>query len=186
MIHQQANRGKARNSSGCKPDWDRLVDDHLDFAYRVAGRFLTSPVDIQDAIQAAFIKAWKSFQQFDPNRSLFSTWFFTILKNTCIDARRRLAHAPLKAPLDAARFLAGHPDEAPDEHLARQELYTAILFLADRLPEKQKDCFLLRDVQGFSLKETAALTGQSEGSVKTSVYLARKKIRQWIEKEKYL
>jgi len=166
--------------------WRQLVDENLDFAWQVARRFLTGHEDIQDAIQAAFVKAWKSFQQYDSEKSLFSTWFFTILKNTCIDLQRQNMKRFLRNKEVPEEQVAQNPAESLSDQLDNEEIYRHILVMADDLPLMQKECFMLRDVQGYSMKEIAGKTGQTEGSIKTSVYLARKKLRQWIEEKQLL
>ena len=181
-LSNMANNSESVNK---KTLWKEVTEAHLDFAWQIAKRFLTNHEDIQDAIQAAFIKAWKSYQQYDAERSLFSTWFFTILKNTCIDYQRQQKRRQKQPDTELTDRLADSNQNVADQ-LENQELYQLILSLADELPLMQKECFMLRDVQGYSMKEIAEQTGQTEGSVKTNVYLARKKLRQWITEKKLI
>lgn len=157
----------------------RLMKDHMDFAFVISSRFLTNSADIQDAIQNAFMKAWKSFQQFDPEKATFSTWLFQIIRNECLD-RWRAARKHQDVTLAEVREI---PDRDLNQQMETIELYERILLLAEKLPDTQKSCFFMRDVQGLSVREVTERTRQSENSVKSNLHLARKKLKKWIEEE---
>ncbi len=157
-----------------------LMEENMDFACNIAGRFLTQPADIQDAVQNAFIKAWLSFSKYRPDKALFSTWFYSIIKNECID-RIRSQKKDLHIPADEVSV--SDLSQQADSY-GELDLYQRIIILADSFPATQKETFILRDIEGLSIREVVKKTGQSEGSVKTNLYLARKKIREWMEKGK--
>lgn len=157
----------------------RLMKDSTDFAYQVARRFFEDQEEIKDAVQSAYIKAWRAFQSYSEKKSLFTTWYFSILRNECLDRIRKNSKI-------YEEDINRHPNlssNSPAEDLENKELYKNIILLAERLPRRQKEVFILRDIQGFAVKEVAGKTGQSEGSTKTNLYLARKKMRTWIIEE---
>lgn len=159
-----------------------LMKENLDFAFAMARRFLTNPQDIEDAIQSAFIKSWKSFQQFDSDRSSFSTWYYSILKNQCLDRLRQINQ------LKQISLEVNEPMEngiQPDD-FENREIIGHILRLSEKLSPAQKNTFLLRDIHGLSVKEVAEKTRQTEGSVKTNVYHARKKMKEWLIQAKII
>ncbi|MCD6346745.1 MAG: sigma-70 family RNA polymerase sigma factor [Bacteroidales bacterium] len=155
----------------------RLMEENMDFAHHIAKRFFNDPAEAQDAIQNAFIKAWQSFGNYKADQALFSTWFYSIIRNECIDrirSKNRNIHIPLNET-----DLSGFAQE--QQSLDELDLYQRVIIMADHLPPSQKETFLLRDIEGFSIREVIKETGQTEGSVKTNLYLARKKIRQWLK-----
>ena len=150
-----------------------LMHENMDFAYHIAKQFIKQPTDIQDAIQTAFIKAWKAFDQYHPEKSRFTTWFYSIIKNECID-RIRSDKSNLNTTLDKADLKAVVEDEHAGDTMG---LYQTIILEAEYLPAAQKETFILRDIEGYTIREVREITGQTQGSIKTNLYLARKKIR---------
>lgn len=154
----------------------------MDFAYNIARKFFDEKDDIQDAVQSAFIKAWNSFSNFNEKKSLFSTWYYSILRNECIDRLRK--------GIDHHKGNTKQPELLSSSDLSNEadnkELYQQIILLAERLSVIQKETFLLRDIHGYTIKETVNISGQSEGSIKTNLYLARKKMKKWLIEEDLL
>lgn len=150
----------------------------MNFAYRVARKFLRDQEEIKDAIQSAYIKAWKAFDSYSDQKSQFTTWLYTILRNECID---RLRKGQIHVGEELSKFELTVSEE-PEEEFLKQELHQQILILAENLPPQQKEIFLLRDFQGYSIKEVIEITGLTEGSIKTNLYHARQKLRSWILK----
>lgn len=181
MPVSKQNRKSEKNLESKEQKFTRLMNNNMDFAYNIARRFFEGKDDIQDAVQSAFIKAWKSFSNFNEKKSLFSTWYYSILRNECID-RLRKDTEHYKENVKQLENLSTN-DSAYE--IENRELYQQIILIAERLSGIQKETFLLRDIQGYSIKEVVKITSQSEGSIKTNLYLARKKMRIWIN-EAYL
>lgn len=161
---------------------EKLFSDHMNnnmnFAYSIARNYLSADEDIQDAIQVSFIKAWNSFDSFDTEKSQFSTWFYSILKNECLDRIRKVQRSPEINSLYPDNLTV---DESRNSDL--KESYKNVLQMADKLSKTQKEIFILRDIKGLSIKEVAACTKQSKGSIKSNLHLARKNIKQWMIEE---
>lgn len=154
------------------------MNESMNFAYSVVKRYLTDYDDVKDTIQAAYIKAWKSFPKYDAEQSSFTTWLFTILKNECIDKLRMPQTKINKNDVHRESVAGPNESDISDE----RELYQIILELAEKLSPAQREIFILRDIREHSIKEVVEITGQSEGSIKTNLYLARKNIKQWMIK----
>lgn len=154
------------------------MNNNMNFAYSIAQKYFSIEEEIQDAIQVSFIKAWNSFASFDSEKSQFSTWFYSILKNECLDRVRKFKKSPEMHIVnsDSATF-----DESAHSDL--KESYQNIMKMAEKLSKTQKEIFILRDIKGLSIKEVVAKTKQSEGSIKSNLHLARKNIKQWMIKE---
>ena len=179
LKNNNIQEGKGRSDDQI---FTQFMNESMDFAYQVARQFIKNPDEIRDAIQVAYIKAWKSFSNFSEDKSLFTTWYYSILRNECIDHLRKQRKF-YKEDINQANSLNG--DEWSVD-IESYELHQQIILLADRLSAGQKEVFLLRDVQGYAIKEVAQITRKSVGSIKTNLYLARKKLRSWIIEEKII
>ena len=165
-------RYQKKSNHNVEKIFSKHMNNNMDFAYSIARNYFSVDEEIQDAIQVAFIKSWNSFASYDPEKSQFSTWFYSILKNECLDRVRKIKRSP-------AMYIVNSDSATFDEsaHSDLKESYQNILQQADNLSKTQKDIFILRDIKGLSIKEVAANTKQSEGSIKSNLYLARKNIR---------
>ena len=143
--------------------------------YRVQfGRYavaMTGDADTAaDAIQEAFIRAWRSLASCeDPAR--FGSWFFRILTNQCHDARKRRRPADDVGALDLAA------KDRADAQLERSELADALDRAMEQLTSEQREAFVLKHVDGRSYEEMAALLGTGVDALKMRVYRARETLR---------
>ncbi len=180
LIKRHATSSKKTGSK--ELEFTQLMNESMNFAFQIARQFFSETDEIQDAIQNAYIKAWNSFDRYSAQQSLFTTWYYSILRNECIDRLRRRR----KYYQEDITSIPNLGNQENFETLESKELHQEIILLADRLSPTQKEIFILRDIQGFSIKEVAKSTGHSEGSIKTSLYLARKKLRIWILEEELI
>lgn len=176
MVRQKTNLSIPQSLVSKDRQFTLRVKASMDFAYQVAGKFLQDPEEIKDAIQSAYIKAWKAFDSYSDQKSQFTTWLYSILRNECID-RLRKYKTQVREELAKVELPDG---KQPEEEYLKQEMHQQILILAENLPPSQKEIFLLRDLQGYSIKEVIEITGTTEGSIKTNLYHARQKLRSWI------
>src|SRR5262245_36431188 len=79
----------ARVSHGEATAFDALVDRHWNLALQVAQEYRGPYHDAEDLVQKAFFRAYLRAHQYNLEAASFKTWFFTILKNLCIDIGRR-------------------------------------------------------------------------------------------------
>lgn len=127
--------------------------------------------DGRDLAQDVFVLAWRNLRRFR-GESAFSTWLFAVARNACVDAARRRAARPARAPGsdEAAAQLRDLGGGGADPTVA------AIFQVAARLPEPQREAFLLRDLQGLSYREIAALQQVPAGTVRSRIAAARQAI----------
>lgn len=135
---------------------------------RMAHRLLGRPQEAEDAVQETFLKLYRGIDGFRRG-SVFSSYLFRILINTCTDMMRKRKHVEF-ADVETDRLPAG----------ASSEFRHSIDQAVNRLPDRMKACFLLNAVEEFTLQEVADMLDISIGSVKTSVHRARKKLRFWL------
>ena len=100
----------------------RLVDEHLDRAYRLAAVVLHDQTEAQDAVHDAFVTAWRKFDSLrEPAR--FEAWFDRIVVNTCRDRMRHARRLQVRELSDGPGMVAADPTAAvPDEVVVRRAL----------------------------------------------------------------
>lgn len=139
---------------------------------RYAVRMLGSREDAEEALQDAFVRAFRSLAKCDdPDR--FGPWFFRILANRCRTAGARRSRRERTFVSDDIA-LHGASEEHPAERAAwREELERALM----RLEEDQREAFLLKHVEELGYDEMAVLTGVGVSALKMRVKRACERLR---------
>jgi RNA polymerase sigma-70 factor (ECF subfamily) len=156
-----------RVQKGDREAYQEIVVRHMQTAYYVALAFVHNHQDALDISQEAFIRAFRKIKKFDTKRPFFP-WFYRILKNICIDHykhRRRLNEVPLE---DVRVLEAEHEDK---------EMKKALWKGIDELPHEQKEIIVLRYFQQLSYQEIAELLDKPMGTVMSSLYYAKKRLK---------
>lgn len=149
-----------------------LVERYSGKAYGVALSIVGTPQDAEDAVQTAFIRALGRIEQLRPG-SPFGPWFYSVLRSTALNLRRREGLRAHPAIPDAAAG-GGRPDEELDRTLTRERVLDAL----ETLPEQQRTAVVLYDLQGFSHKEVAESLGVAVGTSRAHVHHGRKALRE--------
>ena len=139
-----------------------LVRRHRDRMWAIALRTLGDPEEAADAVQDAFISAFRSASGFR-GQAQVSTWLHRIVVNACLDRIRRNRARPTSPLPDAG---PGEPASALDA-VADRECRMAVDDALRALPVEQRAAIVLVDVEGYSVAETAQLLGVAEGTVKS-------------------
>ncbi|HET6202987.1 MAG TPA: sigma-70 family RNA polymerase sigma factor [Planctomycetota bacterium] len=152
----------------------------------VARRFLPQTHDAEDALQDAFLSAFKAFAGFEGGSRL-STWLHRIVVNAALmklRSRRRKPEESIDDLLPTFRedgHAADHPvpgwRTSAEENLERQETRQIVRSCIDRLPESYRNVLLLRDIEGFDTAETARLLDVNSNVVKIRLHRARQALR---------
>lgn len=153
--------------------------------YRLALRITLNPAEAEDVVQETMIKIWNRRDQWDEIESI-EAFSLTICRNLALDKMRKIEGQ--NQSLDEVANDA--PDRSyssnPEEQAMQQDRIELIRRLIGQLPEKQRSAMQLRDFEGKSYKEIAAIMGISEEQVKINIFRARQAIRQkYFETEKY-
>jgi RNA polymerase sigma-70 factor (ECF subfamily) len=168
-----------RFAAGDRTALDDLFRRYRGVAYRVAYRLLGREADALDAVQDGFVKALTHLDRFRGHSS-FKTWLLRIVSNAALDVgrhRRRDARVPQAPAADAPdRFgpAALPPADAP---LVRADLRQALDAALARLPESQRQTFVLHADGGLSYREVADALGISIGTVMSRLFYARQKLK---------
>ena len=151
--------------------------------FRTARGILRDDADAEDAVQDAYVSAYRALADFKGESSL-STWLTRIVVNKSLERLRCRAAggAPPAAPAahDERRAALA---ETPEAMAMRRELRRVIEGSIDRLPDGCRTVFMLRAVEELSVAETAASLGMSEAAVKTALFRARHLLRDTIGRE---
>lgn len=149
-----------------------IVERYMKRAYYIALSFVRNTQDAMDISQESFIKAFRKIKRFDPEKSFFP-WFYKLLKNLCLDHIKRRRRTQ-EIPLDEARVLK---EEREDKEM-KEILWRGI----EELPFEQREVIILRYFQQCSYQEIAEITARPVGTVMSSLYYAKKRLREVIKK----
>jgi len=167
---------------GERDAFEVLVDRYKQKAYRIAFDFTRDREEAKDLSQEAFLQAFSHLGGFD-RRSSFYTWFYRILVNLCLDARRRRLRVTWES-LDEKTEKGGglekiaNPGASPDQEAMRGEISRKIGEALETLPPKQRAVFLLKNHQGLSISEIAAIMKTAEGTIKAHLHRAVMSLRE--------
>ncbi len=161
----------AAHAAGDPHAFTELVRRHRDRLWAVALRTLRDPEEAADALQEAFISAFRAAGSFRAE-SQVTTWLHRIVVNACLDRIRRRQARPT-VPLPEAG--PGEPAVSRDA-MADRETSLAVQSALAELPAEQRSAIVLVDVEGYSVAETAKILGIAEGTVKSRCARGRGKL----------
>lgn len=139
--------------------------------FNLAYRFSRNYSSAEDLLQEIFIKAFSKISNLRSPEKL-KCWMYRIAVNTCINFSRKKG-ARNEIPFDHMEDVCGHEEDNPH---VRNDLERAVCLL----PPKQKSIFLLHDVQGFTHSEIAGIMKVRQGTIKSQLFKARMKLRQYL------
>jgi RNA polymerase sigma-70 factor (TIGR02960 family) len=165
-----------------------LFDRHRRELHVHCYRMLASYDQAEDAVQDAFLRAWRSRETFDGDHP--RAWLYRIATNVCLDMTRRsgrqvptvnsIAEIPWLQPYpDRLLNEAAPPDAEPEAvAVARETIELAYLAVIQLLPARQRAVLLLRDVQGWPAVETAQMLDMSVAAANSALQRARATLRE--------
>ncbi len=170
--------------AGDRAEFARLVDAYSAPIYRLGLRMLGTPQDAEDVLQNTFLNVLTHLSTFE-GRSSLSTWLYRIAANEALMLIRKRKPEVNLEPVDAEenaedRLPTQFADWSalPEEELLSGEGKKILDQAIQTLPESMRIVFLLRDVEGISIKETADALNLTETNVKTRLLRARMFLRE--------
>jgi RNA polymerase sigma-70 factor (ECF subfamily) len=169
--------------AGDKAEFARLMDAYSTPIYRLALKMLADPQDAEDALQTTFLKAFQHIGEFE-GRSSLSTWLYRIAANEALMLLRRkrpelpLDEEPEEGEAPPRPFQFADWGHLPERELLSGEAKKQFDRAVQKLPEKLRIVFLLRDMEGLSIKDTSEALNLSETAVKTRLLRARLNLRE--------
>ena len=152
--------------------------------YAAANRLTRNPADAEDLIQETFLRAFRGFHQFQEGTNL-KAWLYRILMNTFINSYRKKLRQPQTISDEEvddwylySRMAEGSAEPSAEmavlEALPDEDVQEAL----SSLPEQFRIAVLLADVEGFSYKEIAEITGVPIGTVMSRLHRGRKALEK--------
>jgi RNA polymerase sigma-70 factor (ECF subfamily) len=181
----------ARAKRGDTQAFGVIADRHKDRLRRIFYHLFWNWEEAEDAAQEVLLRVWLARDSYEP-RARFSTYLFTIARNHWLNRRARTNRRPKVVSLQeqfgpgAAAMLRRMADEAPspeDRVMRSYELFR-IRRAIDELPEKQRLVFILCHLEGLRCAEVAEMLGIPEGTVKSRMWHAIRKLRHKLAEPK--
>jgi len=157
--------------------------------FRTAWSVLGNHSDAEDVVQQAYLKAFNSLDRYEGEASL-ATWLTRITLNTALDCKRALERRRAALAEQDVSMIEDHralqktnegSGALPEHELVRAELARYLKAAVANLPEDFRLIFVLREMEGMSVRDTAEATGLPEATVKTRLFRARKLLRKALE-----
>jgi RNA polymerase sigma-70 factor, ECF subfamily len=174
-------------AGGDRPAMERLLMRAQDIAYRFSFLVCGHPEDAEDVMQDALLKTFRYVRQID-EPAAFRTWLYATVRNACLMKRRRRSGEPAAlVPLDAdtpdgtAPVQVADRSTPIDEQLAQAAVDARLRAALAQVPPAYRMIVVLREMEGLSTREVAAITGYSEANVKQRLHRARLMLRRHLE-----
>jgi RNA polymerase sigma-70 factor (ECF subfamily) len=157
------------------PTFEQLMLPHLDAAYNLARWLLRDPHDAEDAVQEAFLRAYRAFDRFRGADG--RAWLLTIVRNSCYSHMRQNRRRPEEVAFEEEIHGSTH-DPANANAVAWHEVKGDQLRQAlERLPEEYREVIVLHEIEGLAYREIAGVAGIPIGTVMSRLARARGKLQ---------
>lgn len=134
----------------------------------------------EDICQETFYKAYKSIHSFRDVEATFSTWLYTIARNTVLSELRKSRTSDVYLE-DTVQVPVVSIDRLPEQQLLRNEREVLVRQAINSLPEKQRSALILREYEQMDYNEIATILDLTVSSVKSLLFRARQSIRAELE-----
>ncbi|MBC8079507.1 MAG: RNA polymerase sigma factor [Gorillibacterium sp.] len=135
---------------------------------------------VDDLCQETFYKAYRSLQTFREVEASFSTWLYTIARNTVLSELRKQKH--VKVSLELGGQIPQVSMELMPEHtVLRNEKVSLVREAINNLPDKQRSALILREYDQLDYQEIASALGQTVSAVKSLLFRARASVKVQLE-----
>jgi len=187
-VHWIGERQGRSDAFGVGDEFGRLIQPCLAELHAHCYRMLASSHDADDALQDALLRAWRGFGGFDPSRPL-RPWLYKITTNACLDtiakrARSDWSSPPGRGPAGATpTWFEPYPDQVDGlrdgyasleaRYEQREAVELAFVVALQHITPRQRAVLILRDVLGFSARETAQVLDTSATAVNSALQRAR-------------
>jgi RNA polymerase sigma factor (sigma-70 family) len=177
-----------RIAAGDRTAFEQMMRRHNRRLYRLARAALRDDAEAEDALQEAYLAAYRSIARFRGEAAL-STWLSRLVLNECFGRIRRQARRQNVVPMVGETVDIGvepqspHEPDSPHHALARSEMRALLERKLSQLPQQFRLVFVLRSVEELSVEETAQCLGIPEATVRTRHFRARSLLRESLAQE---
>jgi RNA polymerase sigma-70 factor (ECF subfamily) len=157
---------------GNREAYQEIVSRYMKTAYYIALGLVHNHQDALDLSQEAFVKAFRRIKSFDAGKRFFP-WFYQLMKNLCIDHLKRTTHRK-EIPLEGIQVL----EQEKEDKEMKKALWKGI----EELTFEQREVIILRYFRQFSYQEISETIGKPIGTVMSSLYYAKKRLKMIVAK----
>ncbi|MDP3859417.1 MAG: RNA polymerase sigma factor [Stagnimonas sp.] len=174
---------------GSAPAFEAIMRRHNRLLFRTVRSILKSDADTEDAVQDAYLSAWRALGTFRGDAKL-SSWLVRIAINEAFKRVRRRASnvvmfgaVPEPGDEQGEAAVQADDDQQPDMAASRGEMRRLMEARIDQLPDLFRTVFMLRAVEEMPVEEVAALLGIPETTVRTRFFRARAQLRESLSRD---
>jgi RNA polymerase sigma-70 factor (ECF subfamily) len=177
-----------RVAAGDRSAFELLMRRYNRRLYRLARAALRDPTEAEDALQEAYLSAYRLMGQFRGEAAL-SSWLSRLVLNECLGRLRRSARRHNLVPIMSSdseidiNGMASRDSDLPDKVLGRAQMRMLLEQKLDALPESFRVVFVLRSVEELSVEDTAQSLGIPEETVRSRHFRARSLLRESLAQE---
>jgi RNA polymerase sigma-70 factor (ECF subfamily) len=162
--------------------FEETVLPHLDAAFNYARWLTRNDVEAEDVVQDACVRAMRFFPSLRDADG--RAWFLTIVRNSWYSRVSRRAHlAPATTALKDAEEQCPDNKLDPEERLLQQHTVALVRAALDQLPVDFREVIVLREIEGFTYKEIAAIVRVPIGTVMSRLARARQRLQTMLQLE---
>ena len=143
--------------------------------FRVALRITLSREEAEDVVQDTMIKVWNSRDKWQQLDSI-EAYSLTIARNLSLDRIKKMDNN--NSSLEEEPIERLDQTSTPSERMIQKDKLDIVRRIIDELPEKQRSCLQLRDIESKAYKEIADILGITEEQVKVNIFRARQTVKQ--------
>jgi RNA polymerase sigma-70 factor (ECF subfamily) len=178
-----------RAASGDDLAFESIMRRHNRLLFRTARSILKNDAEAEDALQEAYLRAWRALATFR-RESKLSTWLVRIVMNEALGRLRRPSAQviPLDTVMestdsDTLESMQDDADHRPEQAAMRMQVRRLMEARIDRLPEAFRTVFMLRAVEELSVEEVSTALQLPEATVRTRYFRARGLLREGLSRD---
>ena len=188
VTHKDERAMASSIATGDRQAFECLMRRYNRRLYRLARATLRDRTEAEDALQDAYINAYRSIGQFRGDASL-ATWLSRLVLNECLARMRRstrrqnvISIVSSNTPIESPPMFANESD-SPEKVLGRAQMRDLLERKVDELPENFRTVFVLRSVEELTVDETAGSLGIPEETVRSRHFRAKSMLRESLAQE---
>ena len=184
MTHAAEMQLSQRIAHGDARAFEQLMRSHNRMLFRTARAILRDDAEAEDALQEAYLRAYRSIGAFRGEAKL-STWLVRLVANEALARRRKEARRAEVLPIvpGAAEEDSMDQSDGPQRKAERAEIRRLLEEKIDALPDGYRAVFVLRALEELSVEETAAALDIPAATVRTRFFRARSQLREALSRE---
>ena len=161
-------------------EFSDMLETYSGMAYNIALRMLHNPADAEDAVQEAFISAYRSLARFN-GQSKVTTWLYRIVVNACLmKIRKEKARSKYLSQTDVEDVVVHDWRNSPEKAVVNSELRDVLEQGLHRLNPDMRAAVVLRDVQGLSAAMAAEVLSITVATLKSRLHRGRLQLRKYL------